>query len=369
MKDLQAILERVIVKQYYRRNIGFFFLVFFLAFGIQNPSTLLISPHFLVKAIHSAAFIGGTLLCCFLFYLKCWNFIYKTLLAPENEFLFAASLLSKLSLLYNLGNIHILLFIPALGYTILLMGYAFWLNASGTFVILLTFNLFLLTNTVVSFYLILRKTPPETILRILNLDLLFKLKHISLWPLRHLIQKEKVLLLLTKLFSLAILFAFIQVYPDPSFDLRAIRVGFLFAVVAHIPIILRLQQFQETQLNLLRQLPYPTYNRLLQQLIQYLLLLLPEVLFLFRSNMSIYYLLPLLTLVVFGISLLLVFLVLMYQPNYSLNQFIKQSFFLFLGLLLLLLASTPIGILAFVHLWVSYLLFKRWFYQYETLPI
>lgn len=369
MRALYAILLKVTVQQFYRLNAGFFLVVFFLAFGIQQPTSLLISPAFLTGAVVSPWFIVFVLILFGLYYLKCFNFIQKTLRAPENEVLYVGSLLPRLNVLISFGLTYLLVFLPAFAYTILLGFYAFMVHKYAVVVSIMLYNLVLLFFTTIYFYYQLKQTRPayseENFINVLEKKLL---SWPLWWPLRYLMRQEKVMLGLTKLLSLGVLYAFLVLYPYPQYDLRPTQIGFLTAVAVQAMLVQQIQVYQETALFFLRQLPQAAGYRFIRQGIIFGILLLPEVILLFRYNLQTTTLISLLLLYFFGVSILLVFHALLYLPGTAQEAFLKQVFFLFMGYLLLLLYYPPLYFLSGFSLLLAFLLFRKYYFRYE-LPL
>ena len=367
MKDLAIILQKVVIKPYYRQNAGFFLVLFIFAFGLQSPPSLLLSPVFLTDVISEPVFITAVLLLFFLYYLKCFNFINKTLNAPENSFLQITALLPFKLLLYNLIRVHALLFFPALAYTLLMTVYAFLQKHFLTGISIILYNMVLLFCSAIYFYRKLSGPltanvkatffPRITFIPVLNT--------VYLWYWRYLVAQEKVLFFLTKVFSGSILLVFLNMYPYPNYDLRPTQIGFWTAVVSHVMLIQRVQLFQEKDLAFLRNLPYSHLRRFWHQALFYGLCLIPEL-------VLIVWHLPFSTTILFigqlfalGISFMLLMHALLYLQNQSLRKYVWQVFFIFMAFLLFFLTSPPLYLLTVVISATAYVIFSGKYYAYE----
>ena len=365
MSILPVILQKVVGIPYYHQNAGFFLVVFILAFGLQSPPSLLVSPLFLMDAVLSPVFITAILLLFFLYYLKCFNFINKTLNAPENSFLQVAALLPPQTLLYYLARAHVLLYLPALAYTLLMVGYAAWQQHYQTAFIILLYNMVLTTLSAVLFYQKLTNVPTDKKLNLLpKISLLPEFNKVYVWTLRYLLEQEKVMLFLTKLFSGSVLLAFLYLYPYPAYDLRPALIGFWTAVVSHVMLVQRVQLFGEEDLTFLRNLPYSRRQRLGQQAVFYSLCLVPELILLLRFlplSASLF----MMQLGALGISFLLLMHALLYLKDQSLRKFSRQVFFIFMGFLLLFLTSPPLYLLSINLTAIAYSIYYQRYYAYE----
>ncbi|MBA9078184.1 hypothetical protein [Rufibacter quisquiliarum] len=364
MKALDAVLRKVVVQQFYTRNAGFFLVVFFLMFGVQQPASFLISPMFLSGVAASPMFTLLVLGVFFLYYLKCLQFLLKVLQAPENEFLYLASLLPEKELRFSWAKAYLGVFLPAVAYTGWLGIVGVYTGSYWAMLLVLVFQVGLLLVTVkllqkkLSGYRVPQRGKPW-----------LKLPSWPwppfLWPLRFFLHQEPVMLLLTKLLAVAVLLGFMHLYPYPEFDLRPTQVGFLIAATAHAMLVQRVQEFQEAELKVIRQLPFTSAARILQQALLFGVLLLPEFFFLFRFAGHWETLWPLGQLCLFGVGYLLLLLTLLYRPGSAQETYLQQVFFLFMGLLLGFLLSPPLWLVALLFLAFSFLRYRRWYYQYE----
>jgi len=365
MRVLQAILQKVVVIPYYCQNAGFFLVVFILAFGLQSPPSLLVSPMFLMDAVLSPVFITAILLLFFLYYLKCFNFIHKTLNAPENSFLQVAALLAPKTLLYYLARVHVLLYLPALVYMVLIVGYAAWQKQYQTAFIILLYNMVLATLSAVLFYQkLINARTDKKLNTIPKIGFLPGSSSVCVWTLRYLLEQEKVMLFLTKLFSGSVLLAFLYLYPYPAYDLRPALIGFWTAAVSQVMLVQRVQLFGEEDLTFLRNLPYSRGRRLGQQAVFFGLCLIPELIILLRF-LPLSAALFMLQLWALGISFLLLMHALLYLKDQSLRQFSRQVFFIFMGFLLFFLTSPPLYLLSIILTAIAYTIYHQRYYVYE----
>ncbi|GEO06834.1 hypothetical protein AAE02nite_44980 [Adhaeribacter aerolatus] len=364
MIALLRILNKVVVQQFYQLNAGFFLVVFFLSFGIQQSPTMLVSPYFLTGAVTSPVFIFSVLGVFLLYYLKCFNFLLKTIRAPENEYLFITSLFPRRILWLGLALTHLQLFLPALVYTILISYYGLQTAYYWVIGVVTSYNLLLILYTLFYFGRQITQTIPEAadniILRSGEKRIL---AHPVLWPLRYLVRQEKVMLGLTKILSLGVLYAFMTLYPYPKYDLRPTFIGFLTAVVTQAMLVQQVQQFQETALVFWRQLPFPRWHRFTYQIILFSLLLVPEIIMVLRLNFNPATISSLIFLVTFGISVISLIYTLLYL---KLNQeaYLKWVFFIYIGLLLFLLLHPPLYLLTILLFLLAYSLYYRYYYVY-----
>lgn len=363
MHELHVVLQKTVVVPFYRLNAAFFFVAFILMFGLQSPPTYLISPGFINQALTTPATSLLLLTLLFLYFLKCFNFVLKLFRLPEYHCLMVAGLMNKRTLLGSLLVLYLKLMLPALLYSLLVLYYALLLGQWTAVAVLLFVHLVLLSYKLWFFYGFFRKGESrKTGLFLSKPGFLFRAP--ASWPLYYLFSQEKVLLLLSKLFSWSMILAFMTVYPYPDYDLRPTYTGFLLAVAGHIMLVRRVQYFQEHDLFITRNLPLPLWQRMWGYAFTFLMLLLPELtLFVwFYQDMALWPVL--LNLVLLGSSLLLFLASQLYRISNQ-RSFYRQAFLLFMGLLLLILCAAPLLLVSGTFFLLSWLCFKKYFFAYE----
>lgn len=366
MVELTVILQKILVKEFYRRNTGFFLVVFFLGFGIQQPPSMLVSPAFLIDVAGEPIFILAVLILFFLYFLKCFNFMQKTIRAKENEYILVASLLPRPAVLVSLGQAFIQLFLPALAYCALVAFYGYMTQNYWVIGVILIYNIGLIFFTIFYFYRQLTQTIPENNTGLFTLLHRYKINLPAFtWPLAHILRQEKVMLFLTKILSCGVLLAFVILYPYLEYGIRPTQIGFLMALTVHCMMVQNIQRFQEIDLHIFRNLPFSFLTRLRQQSILFAILLLPELLLLIRYLPFPDGFLYVLLLLFFGISFLLFCYALVYFNWVELESYIRFIFFLFFTLLFSLLGYVPIYILSSILMAAAIFLYQKWYYRFE----
>ena len=144
-------------------------------------------------------------------------------------------------------------------------------------------------------------------------------------------------------------------------DIRLGAMVILLIVTAHSFIIYQNHRFEETLLSFSRNLPYSRLRRLGNLLCVYLLLLLPEFIWLF----SMFDLLNAIKSMFLGLSIALLFHNMLYRTGLKMNMYLRSVFFLFFVLFLLILFS-GVELLIPLNFLFAIILFYKHYYQSYT---
>ncbi|OOG77871.1 hypothetical protein [Algoriphagus sp. A40] len=174
-----------------------------------------------------------------------------------------------------------------------------------------------------------------------------KLPRITWFPLE-LRQNRPILLLLTKGLSLLLLNGFFLSFRSGNYDHRWLEFGILCVSFFHIPILLEKNEFENSRMAWFRNLPSPFLPKLLTHLGTLVLILFPELLFLFWKVLPLFAPDRLISLPLLLISGVIALLALIYR--YPDRYFYRVAFGSFFGCFLVLLFGVPwiFPVLAFV---------------------
>lgn len=366
MRPLLVIWQKVIIYPFYRDNTGFFFFWIMLLVVFQNPGNRLFTEPFLSSVLQTPVVLGVILGALFFYFLKCYHYTRAKFAQPENDFLVFTALLPPIKVWFSCWLVFGSLYAPAFLYLGLLTGPSLKLGTHSISFGLFSFGLVLAVFFASYFTFLPRQFKTEKTYQAWLNFRLFPAYHQYLSILSKYIWHEaKSLFLLSKVFTLAITWFFLKVYPPGEYGLRPVAVGFLMGLVGHSLLIFRTHVFEEERLLLLRQLPFRTRQRFWLLLITYGFTLLPEGIF-FLSFINFHF--PfwgVLTLYGFGLGFLLLLHTLLYRPITQ-EKYYRQIFFLFIGLLFLIMFSVPLWLLAIINIELSLSLMKRYYYCFEA---
>ena len=276
------VLDKLFIRSFYKVNAGFFLFFFFLFFGsVQGGS--LVSYHLsLMNGILRSSITLLVVLVCWLFYhVKCTTFFLRIINSEEGKFLFnLQAVQSKKQWLYFL-LLYVSVYAPVVIYSLVLVWVGFAKNAILSATIILLFQAISIAffTGVITYRLnhwLQKMEWPVLPLRIQ--------KRFCLYVFFYFVQERKNLLLLLKLFSLALLYI-VLVWNRGAYDNDAFLLFYLVLLLAHAAVPYFAVHFLEKEFAVSRNLPLSLGKRLLAFLLPYLLLLLPECLYiLFQAD-------------------------------------------------------------------------------------
>lgn len=282
-KSTLRILQRVLVIHFYQANAGFFFFWFFVLFGAVSGGQLIGFHLSLIQGmIRSAIFLGSVILIWFLYTLKCINYSIKQLNGPRQNFLFVLNNLPGQKQFLYLLFVHIQVYMPVLAYAGTVAAVAGREKLYGPLltVILSNIAMIILSVYIYRYYLQKRSLSVPVIKNRLNLSIRKPLFTIPLW---FIWKKRKQMLLVTKLFSFLLLYAFINLYEPDYPDIRPVLLVMMLVAMAHCNIVSQIRNFEEEFLLFSRNLPLALPIRFVYTLLTYTILLLPEFVFIWKG--------------------------------------------------------------------------------------
>lgn len=287
MKVLFNFLTKVLVKQFYIINAGFFLFAFFFLFGIVKGE-MLISYHqsLMLSIISSPSFTGIVCLAWLVYNIKCIQFCTNTINSADSNYIYILKALpvSKQLLLYVL--ISVLQYLPVIVYASLVVFMALSKSLWLTGFIIAAFQvLMVVLGTAVLYRNINRNNVIHRFDHWLaKLGSFFQLS-IGYWGflLGHLFHEKKMAFAVAKVFSLLLLsVSFIRNGDD--FDNDLFNIFFQVILTAHALLVFYFAVFLESQLQFSRNLPIPLYKIEGIYLFTYSILLLPELAFMLVNN-------------------------------------------------------------------------------------
>jgi hypothetical protein len=279
MNQPRQLLWKTVVRQYYRQNAGFFLFFFLFFFGLVAPSQQLAYHYTLIRGIlYTPPFLALVLLCWGLYAAKCSRWIISLIQSPDHAFLHLLSLLGKPKAFRLLLEIQIMLFLPVILYTIAVVIIAVFQSTWIPAILVICFIISVcLTST--SLYQRVLFYPDKWI----NIPFLRQSGKLETSPsywsilMRYLLTQHKALLTGIKLFGCGTLYLLLKIQIRGDYDVRMPFLVFSVALLGHGALIYQMRRMEEERLFFYGGLPVPLFGRLLQYMILYLLVLLPEI--------------------------------------------------------------------------------------------
>ena len=363
-KAVFNILQKVLVNHFYKVNAGFFLFFFFLLFGVVKGGQLIDYHLSLIHGmIESAVFLACVIFIWLLYTLKCVNHITKQLTEPRQRFLITLNTLSaKEQYLYMLF-VHVQVYMPVLLYALLVASIAARQHLFGSMWVVLISNMAMIFFSAIIYRRYLQRNISESVLKKISVRPFFPkpLFSIPIW----FIQKERTpMLLITKFFTLLLLYGFINLYEPDAPDIRPIILIMMLIIVSHAAIIQQIRCFEEERMLFTKNLPVPFIKKFIHLLLMYLLLLLPELGFMWKGFGLHFQLTDLPQIILFSISLPAFFHGILLMKDAD-NESYYRILFGICAFLFFVILYNPGIILPFVILLVAYSLYRSHLYDFE----
>lgn len=360
------VLARIFTTRFYAQNTGFFFLLFYLLFGVVQGGQLISYHYGLLLGIVSNT--GGLLLALvlwLLYNLKCTWYVLATLNNKEYAFLYQTiGGIAGVRQRRIWSGVHTGIYAPVLIYCSLAIVVALMKQYYVAAIILVIFNL-LMCYSPVWIYTYLIKHPGAVFFYHKWQQWLHRhfRKPLPLFYLYELATNRTRSLLLLKILSCVVLLATFNLMKGNDYDVRALLTGMLIATLLHTIVVFDHRHFEDQFLAFTRTLPIPLRKRYFALGITYGLLLLPE------SGLLVIHTLAYnswhwLVLMIFGVSVLLMFRCLLYFPRLDQDKYLRWVFLLFCVLLFMILGHLYVWAILALQC-AAFTLFSVRYYRYE----
>jgi len=275
----RSVLWKVLIRQYYRQNAGFFLFFFLFFFGIVAPSQQLAYHYAIILGIlYTPALLALVLFCWLLYAIKCIRWIITAQQDPEQSFLHVLPLVGRMRTFRLLLEIQMVFFLPIILYAMAVVVIACIQTVWPVAVLIICFIVGIcLISAVLYWYELFYPG------RLIRMHFLYgkttRKQYISYWSFlfRGLVSQHKALLAGIKLFGCGILYLLLKIQTPGDYDIRMPFLVFSVALLGHGALIYQTRRMEEEELLFYRSMPVPLFNRLLQYMILYLLVFLPEI--------------------------------------------------------------------------------------------
>ncbi|EDM33891.1 hypothetical protein PBAL39_03292 [Pedobacter sp. BAL39] len=291
--------------------------------------------------------------------LKSWSFVSQQLRIEQNQFLlYSVTSSSKYSGFVSWFILQLFISLPFLGYWLLAM--ILGLIYQSCLIPILTL-VYILLMAVVSAGLYqsmsnrFRKDSASGFLQKLN----FRWKKpYFMFFIYQVVDRLKLAYLLTKILSLCMLSGILAFFQEFVSDIRLLSVLMLGLIILHSFLIYQEHAFQEKYLSFRRNLPFNRIKLYVAFSFTYVLLLLPEICWLFsRYNLALS-----LAMVLLGAGISLLLRSLVYHTGLKIFRYLLYVFVLFIGLFYALLSGALFWTTIMTYL-ISFLIFYFQYYR------
>ncbi len=365
MRIIAKILQSVLVNHFYKLNGGFFIFLFFALFGVVRGGQLIEFHLGLIQAIlGSYLFLGIIISIWGLYTVKCISYITKRMLEPGLSFLSCLNGLPKKQVWKWMCIVHFEVYFPVIAYVAIIISVAIKAHQYYQALIILLFNCLFFYVAVQAYFKTLQEHSTDSFLIKFQIPSLQVSTPFFLVPLQYLWKERKLMLLLTKLFTLVYLYGFIQFYEPYRYDIRPVLLGFLLIITAHTTLIFQIRFFENEYLLFSRNLPIGIVKRFCDTIGLYLVLLIPELVYVWKGYPLHFSLIDYSQVLMMVLSVPPFLHAILYTSIMNGDEFMKMVF-AFTAVLFFLILYNP-GILLFVFvLLFAFVFFYFHFYEYE----
>lgn len=359
------ILYKTLVREYYRQNTGFLFLVLMFGFGILRPEDHITLAAYVFASPFLLVLVFGIWA---LYHLKTLFFVRQRFLWDSHSFLYDLVLLPAPARRFLLWAVQMMLWLPVLAYAAF-VGYYGWITGRHSAVLFTAGYLLLcpLTGVWAYEYRLFRPNPDTRLSKLsAYINRRFTKPYWSYFVL-YLFNQAPVLLFLTKVFTCLAVVGVCKLYPTDSYDERLFSLAGAAIGMIHLVVLLHLYEFEHVQLPLLRNLPLTLGKRFFNYSGLFTLLMLPETLFLFRylpKGVSFLYAFEW-----WGLLIGLFWLIYgrFLQKHHTMEHLLKLGIYTFIALYFMVMFRLPVLLIIALSLGAGVWLFNRHYYRSEYL--
>ena len=363
--NLDRFLTKTVVYPYFRYYAGLFFIILLIAVGFLKAQEHLALAYFFAESPINLLYpiIALTFLeMLALFFTK------QQIHTPGNRFLQELNILNHKTrylrifwLLIKLNTVSII-YMAFIGAVMLL----------NLKMISLLFLLFIAIVKIILYSLLVNhwlKRPVESIFRpSYNWKFLYKTRiYILVFYVKHVFFEQKFNFILVKSLSLTWLMIWLYLIETVDFYDRFLGIGILISSAINLYFVFDLNLFLHEKLPWLKNLPVNRFGLYVEQILIYLVLILPETLFCLRNYEAYLPIAFILLQIIFSLSILILSHSLLMKKAMEFSSFIQKYSWFFVVLVFYHLFDLPLFLLAMVFLVWSYLLFHHSYYRVERI--
>lgn len=360
--NLRTVLFKSLVKTFYQANAGFFLVVVFMGFGfLKTPQHMDIGRALAYNPIYYLI----VLVPWTLYALKTLRYCKSQRRLAAFQFLSYLDSLPRPRRLWLVMTVQLALLAPTLLYSLMLIGVAI---KEGLWISVVLVVLGNLTILVIAGFrlekLITEAVDPGAAPAFSHWTNKLP-KTLPMLYVHQLFNRQAILLIGTKVLSLALVFGFIMIYDMDSTDLRLVSLGLLLSTGINSILAFYYRQFEYTQMRVFRNLPLSADSRFIGVMLTFLILSLPEILVLYLNGVLSMPLTFLLKNALLPLSLLCFFHSFCYARSLNVEQFAKVPFFSVAILFFVILGHVDVLYISAVLLLVSWLVYRKVFSRFE----
>ncbi|MBT1689560.1 hypothetical protein [Dawidia soli] len=372
-RPVAHVLIRIFAYRFYKTNAGLFLFLFvtvvtyFFFMNVLNETHLVPADRIRYNLIFALSFVSSPYICGAVFVgwafytVRSWSFVLKQSRLPEQQFLtYSVTAAPKVQQYVDWCLVQLVLSLPAFVFALFCV------------VVGLVYQYYLIPVLLVAYVLLVILVSAALYVWYINrlasdvgrwwmttLTRRWRKPLFSLY-LYELLYRQKLTLTVTKLFSWLILAGGIVLFGSLTADVRMGGVMVLLLALAHLVVLYQWQQFENTYLSVLPNLPWPRWRRYGHTLLAYLLLTLPETIWILtQGDLS-----TAAGLAALNLAMGMLLRSYLYRMPLSMAKFVTAAFYGFMILFLVILFG-GMWWAAPVMLAASAILFYQRYYTYK----
>ena len=326
MTILFKILFRVVVYEFYKINVSFFFLMFCLLIGTQYNPVEIFTYQFVSTIAGSEVFILIFLSIVALYSRKCLVFFLHTIADSRNVFFYYLPLVNRLRILASTSLTFLMLLMPVALYALLIIIVAVSMSRFYAVVAILLFYIVLIWY-LAAFVLQRISRPLDEYKGGLRISPLGRSRFYYMYFINFFLNRKKLIFISTKVLSVLTLVGVINLYFTDQYPMILIHLGMLVSTMLHFVLVFDLRKFEDEYLMILRNLPMRSTVYIVY-VFTYFLMILPELIVLGAYPLSPQY--NIVFVALFGISILLFLHSITYYSSLRMNLFFRNSLIFFI---------------------------------------
>jgi hypothetical protein len=358
---LYSVFGKVFVKEFYRQHALFFIVAVAILGGFMSGREHIALASFFVSTPSASLF---PLIAWVAYLLKAMGFFRQSIQQKENEFIYHFILFSRVTQLKLIVSVWFSLLLPVLAYGFFLLFMAFKFQQGITIALLLPcLALLILTGSLFSLRLLNNPSPERTPGFLKQwMDKKFY-KSYGMVLTEFILRNHGATFLMIKTGAVFLLYCVLFLYTTEAYDLRLLAMAATVAFAGTSPFIYAIQQFENTVIPWIRNMPITLLKRMGYRLFCIGLLWLPEIAMLagrFPTNL-------LATDFILMILLLLSQVVLYHGTSFMVamhpERFNRIVFFITIIEVVLVLFNIPILILMLTNSVLGAFLYRYFYYR------
>jgi hypothetical protein len=284
----RTILYKSFVQPFYKQNAGLFaFLVFIMvaAVGRANGVGLLEYHLSLIRAMMTdGKFLIVILIAWLLYALKSEQFMVDRLHGKDYSFISILNTKTASFVFTRMLEVQIMLSLPVLLYAFISIWIGIKHHWYGNALIVLSFNLAICLAGAWRYSILIRQYGIIRSRPFLKISFPFPKGLYLRFIFEYIGNRRKMLFIAVKIFSCIFLYGMLRSYIKDDSDMKMVLLFYSFALLGHGVLIYNIRQMEEVNLTFYRALPVSLTSRILQYVVLYLILFVPEIIIILQMT-------------------------------------------------------------------------------------